>query len=570
VKIAQWLSLSMAASLAFLAPLHSQTPTFSSTTNLQSIAVQVVDRKGNFVPGLTADDFTLLEDGRPQKIAFFGAQREPVSLAVLLDSSRSMDFGRKFDRARELLAPLIAAHRPEDQLFFAPFTDKVEPLKQTLTIPVPRRAPDITERGTALYDATASALCQMRAATNRRQAIVVITDGADQHSRLNLDQLLESARTSTPQIFMIGFFSSSDSRAFHEADKTITLVGEREIDNPLRVFERLSKESGAESFFPSSEQDLKKAIARITETLQAQYTLAYYPADPNRYRRIAVRVKGSGLQAIARSGVGASAPAGSSCEISAKDHPYPWESKITEKTPGERIYREDFADPKSGWPNHREQSGIGEYKPGLRYISGGYEISRHLPPNVPSSSLIRDGVVAAYGPSWTNVSTSVSVLANWYQVFIPQRRTPADISTLQPSEDGTFALAAGLVFHLNEDGYYAVVLTGNRARGIDAGRGVRFKLIRRLFDDDGEGKYTELIPWTPVAHSATPGTLRPNPVTDTHKLGVEYKDGDITVLVDDERQATVRDHRLLSGLAGMAVFGTGAATFHDLLAEPLH
>src|SRR5256885_8413500 len=77
---------------ALLATAQSQAPVFRVETNLQSIAVQVTDRHGKHVPGLSASDFTLLEDGRSQRIAFFAADHQPLSLAILIDSGRSMDF----------------------------------------------------------------------------------------------------------------------------------------------------------------------------------------------------------------------------------------------------------------------------------------------------------------------------------------------------------------------------------------------------------------------------------------------------------------------------------------------
>ena len=85
---------------AFVVCAPAQGPVFTATTNLQSIPIQATDRQGNPVSGLTASDFTLLEDGRPQKIAFFAAEHQPVSLAILMDASRGMDFGGKLDRAR--------------------------------------------------------------------------------------------------------------------------------------------------------------------------------------------------------------------------------------------------------------------------------------------------------------------------------------------------------------------------------------------------------------------------------------------------------------------------------------
>jgi hypothetical protein len=106
------MSAGNAAALVLVLPLLARgqaapEPVFHSTRTLQSVPVRVVDGSGRDVDGLTASDFTLLENGRAQKLAFFGAERMPVSLAVLLDTSRSMDLGGKLKRAQALLAPLV-------------------------------------------------------------------------------------------------------------------------------------------------------------------------------------------------------------------------------------------------------------------------------------------------------------------------------------------------------------------------------------------------------------------------------------------------------------------------------
>jgi hypothetical protein len=238
-----------------------------------------------------------------------------------------------------------------------------------------------TSGGTALYDALASTLCHMRAAQNIRQAVVGITDGADQNSRLNLGQLIQLTKSSNPQIFMIGFFERSEYKIFHENSETVRLVGEREIDNPLIVFDRLSKESGAEAFFRSSERGLEQALNRILAILDAAYTLAYYPSDASRFRKIEVKVKRGGVRVLSRRTAGSetdSSPVhfqAASCEVSAEDHPYPWELGATRNASGTLIYREDFSDPRTGWPNRHEVSRAsnrdGVYKPGVRYIKEG-------------------------------------------------------------------------------------------------------------------------------------------------------------------------------------------------------
>ena len=124
-------------------------------------------------------------------------------------------------------------------------------------------------------------------------------------------------------------------------------------------------------------------------------------------------------------------------------------------------------------------------------------------------------------------------------------------------------MTAGLVFHLNEAGYYVAVLTGGLV-DVDGTKTkiVQFKLIRKLFGEDGPGQYAELIPWTMVGPSIEPE----NP---PYK-GIEDKNGQITVFVNDSWVASIHDDKLPSGLTGMALFGEGDAIFHDLLVQDLH
>jgi VWFA-related protein len=561
-----------------LCTASAQMPVFHATTNLQSIPVQVIDKKGNFVSGLKATDFTLFENGHSQRIAFFAAKRQPVSLAILLDCSRSMDFGRKLDRARKLLAPLMAGHDPRDEIFFMPFTHGINAFEH-LT-PGQRLHPDLlhisrslSDRGTALYDALASALCRMRTAENRRQAVVVITDGTDQHSRLRLEQLIELARMSTPQLFMVGLFGRTEAQTFHEAGKTVTLVGEHEIDNPVFVFKRLAQESGAEAFFPASEKDLKSALDRISEILEAQYAVAYYPANPDRFREIDVRVNRAGVKVITRHALGGLPSGGpvhfqaSTCEVSARDHPYPWELKATAMPDGGLMYREDFSNPRSGWPNREEQ--IFPYASrwiGEGYTPGGYEISSQTPPSLQSSAQVLDGTIVAYGPSWGDQRASVSLQTGWTWISLPGRGKSSNDFKVSSGN------APGLVFHLNEDGYYAVVLSSSLMTDGAAGQPLRvteFRLVKTLFTDNGSRRYIELIPWTAIDSAALHRAPPPKAVMEVHTISVEYRDGQITVIVDGRQVASIQDHTLSRGLAGMAVFGEGSAIFRDLTVQDL-
>src|SRR5579862_7470605 len=159
MRIFVWLAMFLPAAGIFRTAGQSL-PVFRAEANLQSVSVQVADKHGNHIHGLQASDFVLLEDGHPQKIAFFGAESEPVSLAILMDAGRSMEFGGKTERARALLESLVRNNRPEDEIFFMPFTDEVGPFVQ-LTDRKPDQMPKIPapgHGGMAPYDALAAAL----------------------------------------------------------------------------------------------------------------------------------------------------------------------------------------------------------------------------------------------------------------------------------------------------------------------------------------------------------------------------------------------------------------------------
>jgi len=535
-----WICSAVFLTCAAPGAAQDQEAVFHSDTNLQSIGVQVTDRQKRDMRGLTASDFTILEDGRPQKIAFFGTEEDPITLAILLDTSPSMESGQKLARARALLAPLIRGNLPEDEIFLVPFTDRIGTFQrlsadQRVNPPAVRR--DSFTGGTSLHDALATALCHLRTAKNSRQAMVVITDGADQLSRLHLEGLIRLAQSSRPQIFMIGFFDANEAGLFRSSGKTVSLVSAHEIDNPIQVFARIAKESGAESFFPSSESDLKKALDRILGILRAQFTLAYYPLgysakDAGKVRRIQVRVNRADAVVAAQRAVGSESSAedsvhfeGSGCFVSPLDHPYPWEARVTGWNPHSTAslqnirYHETFTDPQSGWPN----------RDGSRYRNGAYEISHGL--GRPAPLRYAEGTLAAYGPWWEDFRASITVAA---------------------------ARANGIVFRLNSSGYYGFLVTS-------AGPKLSFKLIKRNWSQPTD---REIVPWTLVddmtskfieAHRSRAG--------GNVRISVETKGAQLTMLVNDVPVAQVQDDTFADGYVGMALFGAGTTLFRDLAVE---
>jgi hypothetical protein len=126
------------------------------------------------------------------------------------------------------------------------------------------------------------------------------------------------------------------------------------------------------------------------------------------------------------------------------------------------------------------------------------------------------------------------------------------------------------VFHLNDEGYYAVLLAGGLIHGVtgEPQRIIQFKLEKRLFRAGGQ-RSLELIPWTPIRVSAVDAGMPVTTTLDTHQVSIEYRDGLITVSVDGRPEQSARDDTLTSGLVGLGVFGKGDAVFHDLVVQDL-
>ena len=96
---------------------------------------------------------------------------------------------------------------------------------------------------------------------------------------------------------------------------------------------------------------------------------------------------------------------------------------------------------------------------------------------------------------------------------------------------------------------------------------MQFKLVRTLFNENGPNRNSVLIPWKQFASSALDSDVPRS--AERHKISVEYRNGEITVMVNDRQTASIHDDRLPNGLAGLAVFGNGDVIFHDLLVQNL-
>jgi Ca-activated chloride channel family protein len=267
---------------------RGQTPAFRAGVELVSLNVTVSDATGRYVTDLEQEDFNVFEDGVKQDITFFNKTNLPVALALMLDTSASMD--TKLQTAQEAAVGFARRLRPQDVAevidfdsrvtILANFTNDANELEQAI-----RK----TSAGgsTSLYNAVYIALKDLKkqVAKNveeiRRRAIVVLSDGEDTSSLLPFDEVLDLAKRSETAIYGIGLRShegATESRGFREAEF---------------VLRQLSQETGGRAFFPNQLPDLAKVYGQISDELSSQYTVGYTSRNPRRdgsWRRIVVRV----------------------------------------------------------------------------------------------------------------------------------------------------------------------------------------------------------------------------------------------------------------------------------------
>ena len=264
-----------------------QAPSFRAGVELVSLNV-TVSEGSHYVTDLTQDDFSVFEDGVKQDVTFFNATHLPIALALLLDTSASMD--TKLPTAQEAAIGFAKRLRTQDLAEVIDFDSRVVVL-QTFTNSSAELEQAIrrTAAGgsTSMYNAVYIALKDLKKvmAKNvdeiRRQAIVVLSDGEDTSSLLPFEEVLDLAKRSETAIYTIGLresdSTSSGSRLFREAEF---------------VLRQLSQETGGRAFFPKEVSELSNVYGQISDELSSQYTVGYTSKNTRRdgaWRRVVVR-----------------------------------------------------------------------------------------------------------------------------------------------------------------------------------------------------------------------------------------------------------------------------------------
>lgn len=282
-----------------------QTPAFRTGIDVVSLAVTVTDPAGRCLTDLEPGQFHVFEDGVAQEVPYFNRTSLPIALALLLDTSSSMD--DRMATAQRAAIGFVRRMQPRDVAELVGFDRDVRILQEFTgdQAALERAIRSTTAVGsTSLYNAIYVSLRELRksrVATERdvrRQVVVVVSDGEDTSSLIDYDAVLDLARRSETTIYTIGLRSKVDA-----GDKTF-----KEADFVLR---QLAQETGGRAFFPSRIDDLVGVYSQIADELASQYVLGYVSKNTRRdgaWRRIMVRVDRQ--SAVARTRPGYFGPTG--------------------------------------------------------------------------------------------------------------------------------------------------------------------------------------------------------------------------------------------------------------------
>ena len=314
-------------------------------TTLVTVPVSVLDRQGRFIPNLKREDFTLLENGNEQSIAFFETAEKPFTVALVLDTSASTQF--KLSEIKAAALEFAKQLRPQDRVLVVTFNSEVllltEPTNDLVLIEETIEEFVHTGTATRLYDAVNLTIAERLNRIKGRKAIVLFTDGVDTASQQasyqstlaqveELDALIYPVQYDTSDYMRAmqgsgqgtvtvtttrrGIFGSSSSTQTYNApaNSGAPMPGttKEDYDRANVYLHALADKTGGRLYPAKDTKQLADSFARIAEELRRQYTLGYYPktasvADGER-RAIRVRVRQPNLAVKARNSYVKSSP----------------------------------------------------------------------------------------------------------------------------------------------------------------------------------------------------------------------------------------------------------------------
>ena len=301
-------------------PAEDISPTIQIEVYLVNILAAVRDRHGALISNLSKDDFTLSEDGQTQEIKYFARETDlPLTIGLLVDVSASQR--NLIDIEREAAYQFFShVLRKKDMAFLISFGEDAELLQDFTGSPRllqaglgqlrvnsgvaglhPGPVPTVGQpRGTVLYDAVYLAATDRLTHEVGRKAIVLITDGIDQGSRLKIDEAIKAAQQADTVIYGIYYVDPSAYYGYGYFGGV--------SDSALK---RMSEETGGRVFHVDKKHPLPQVFDDLQQEMRSQYAIGYTPTNEKRdgsFRRVDLRTRDHNLKVQARKGYYAMPP----------------------------------------------------------------------------------------------------------------------------------------------------------------------------------------------------------------------------------------------------------------------
>jgi Ca-activated chloride channel homolog len=284
-------------------------PDFRVSAETVLVPVTVTDHYGKTIEGLRAEDFNLFDNQSSQRIASFAIEDAPCSVGVVLDISGSMR--GTLGNAKDLIQTFLGTANPDDQFLLLTvstqpeampgFTTDIEALEKSIAFARPGGL-------TALIDTVYLGLNRMREARQPRRALLIVSDGMDNHSRYSPNELLRVALEADVQVYTM-IFDNSAGTSTSAVPYRPSLVG-KPWDRALErqgpeLLEKLSDKTGGLYFHVRNDAEAREAVVKAGRALRDEYLIGYQPPDSGtsgKWHQIRVKSNVPKVNVHARSG----------------------------------------------------------------------------------------------------------------------------------------------------------------------------------------------------------------------------------------------------------------------------
>jgi Ca-activated chloride channel family protein len=279
------------ASLLLAAAVHAQQAPFRARVDLVNVGVMVLDKRGNFITDLSANDFEVYEEGERQTVAYFSRgdkaeEAENLRLGLLFDTSGSMQ--DDIELARTAAVKFLKGMPEAQDITLVDFDTEVRIARYGLQ-DFPRMIERIRQRKpeglTALYDALGVYLDGLTDVDGRK-VLVIYTDGGDTRSAVTFAETLAMLKMTDVTVYTVGFLEHQGGSV--RAQQKMQLM-------------QMAETTGGQAFFPASTRTLTAIFDKVVAQIRAQYSLGFVSRNPRKdgtWRKLEVRLVGSHLQSL--------------------------------------------------------------------------------------------------------------------------------------------------------------------------------------------------------------------------------------------------------------------------------